>query len=401
MPAYEFTARDSKGRLVHGEVTAANPLEAHKQLRGQGLWITELREKVGQRVPLVRRPSPQALALFFRHLHSSLRAGLGLPEAVIAFADNQPNSPLAVVAREAGLRMSQGLSLYEAFKPQGFLFPPYVLPMIRAGEKSGRLDEVFRHLADHFDREHRFLQTIRSRTFYPRLLAIILVALIVTAQLVSPFLARLLNPRMDEFILGHYRWALAPGTIILVVMAALAIGWLVWTFVRDRPALTSFVETIRLSIPWFATLPRLLYASRFGRALAMLYAAGVEPGDSLRLAGQASGSLRIKDATDRLAPRLEKGESLLSVVRQIPLMPPMVLHIVSTAEKTGTVDEGLNRAAEYLESEAEVAMNAQGTVIGLGVLLFILILGAVYVVGFWARWYLGLFGAVEEFINPP
>ncbi len=401
MPVYQYTARNRQGQTVRGQLRANDPFEVQAHLRAQGLQVTALREKPERNVLFLRTLPPQAQALFFRHLQSSLKAGVGLPDALSSFADDQPNSPLGAAAREMAKDLSQGSSVHRAFQDHCDRFPSFALAMIRAGEQSGRLDEVFGYLAQHYDREHRFYQNIRARTFYPRILIGIMVVLILFALFISPLIARALNPQVGPFILEHHRRSLGPGALVAQLIAFLVIGITVWSLLRRIPHLGAFVETVRLSIPWFSNLHRLLYAARFGRTLAMLYSAGVEPGESLLLAGEASGSHQIMEATRRVAGRLQKGESLTSVVRDIPLLPPMVVHIVTSGEKTGTVDEALNRAAEYLESEAEVAVTAQGTVIGIGTLLLVLALGAVYIVSFWIRWYGGLIRAVDEFMNAP
>lgn len=396
MPTYEYEARDKLGHLHRGIVEASNPWQVQEQLRQQGLWVTSLREQKPPSVGMaLRTASPQTFAIFFRHLHACMRAGISLAEALTLFAQTEQRSPLRQVAEKAALRLAQGTSLSQALTETRFIFPPFVLPMVQTGEKSGKLDETFHLLKEHFEREHKFQQELRWRTFYPRLLAGIAIVMMLIITIAIPLTIQGLRPDLG-FYASHYQQAAGGGMTAALLLAALFFAWALWKFLAQQPFFASVTEIIRLSVPWFSSLPRLLFASRFARALAMMVSAGVETGQSLEMAGEASGSWQIKEAAKRLSPRLQRGENFSAVLTSIPLLPPIVVHMVATGERSGTLDEGLNKAAEFLESEADVAMRSQAIVTGIGIYLLVALIIGYFIISFWANYYGGMF---REFIG--
>ncbi len=401
MPTFLYEARDRKGQLHRGTIEATDPRHAYEQLRQQGLWVTRLKEQADSR-PLFTfvRVHPEQIAIFFRHLNGAMRAGMGLSEALEIFAQTERRSPLRSAAQQAANRVAQGMPLSKALRESGFPFPPFVVAMVEVGEKSGNLDNVFHLLAQHFERENEFRQELRRATMYPRFLFGLTVVLILAITFVMPgVMESLLRAKgeTEPFVAAHYAAATKKMLPIAVLIVLMFCGWALWRLAAMQPVFAPLVETIRLSIPWVGNLPRLLVAARFARALAMMVGAGMELSRSVELAADAAGSPQLQTAAQKHALRLQKGEPLSAVLMDLPLLHPMVVRIVATGEKTGTIDEGLTKAAEFLESEALTAVRAQA-VATYFVSFFLAALFILFAVArFWLHWYGGMMEAVDKF----
>lgn len=328
-----------------------------------------------------------------------MRAGISLADAMLTFAQTERLSPLRTVAEQVAPRLAHGVALSQALAETRYPFPPFVLPMIEVGERSGRLENTFQMLMNHFEQEHQFEQELRWRTFYPKLLSGCSVILLLLILFGTPLIVRIFFGA--GFVAGLHQYASGLGRPIVLLITGIFIAWSLWRFLGRLPSLAPAFEVIRISIPWFSALPRNLFAARFARSLAMMVGSGIEPSRSLELAAEASGSFLIRQAARRHAFRLQKGEKFSAVLADLPLIPPMVVHMVTVGETSGTVDEGLTKAAEFLESEAQVSMRTQGVVAGIGLWAIVAILIIIFVISFWARWYGGMFQAVEEFMNAP
>jgi type II secretory pathway component PulF len=274
--------------------------------------------------------------------------------------------------------------------------------MVEVGEKSGNLDDVFQLLAQHFERENEFRQELRRATMYPRFLFAFAIVLILIVAFVMPVvMEKLLRAKgeTEPFVAAHYGAATQKMLPIATLIALGFLGWAVWRFLTRQPIFVPLMETIRLSLPWVGNLPRLLAASRFARALAMMVGAGMELSRSVELAADAAGSPQLQTAARQHAPRLQKGEPLSAVLMDLPLLHPMVVRIVATGEKTGTIDEGLTKAAEFLESEALTAIRAQA--VAAYFVCFFLAAIAIFlaVARFWLHWYGGMVEAVDKFMG--
>ncbi|MCX7968402.1 MAG: type II secretion system F family protein [Armatimonadetes bacterium] len=361
MPVYEWQGRDLAGQPQRGTIYAETPAEAQERLRERGIQPTLLR-------PVQRRAKvswwartvglrPSVLAQFFHNLHQSVRAGVPLRDALETIA-NSP-TPLAQVARHAEKRVNSGVPLSQALAETGVAFPPYVIPLIQAGEQSGKLDETLGYLADHFQKEHWVWLVTWGALMgcagcylgcLTPLLLLIIFALPKIMQMVS---------RDPQWSLQLYEQMFGPTRYLLWgIVVFIALYLLNWFFTRN-PKLAIWWDGIKMRMPLIGMPQRRYAVARFGRVLAMLYSAGIPPAESMILAGQASGSLIIARAARQQAARLKQGTKFSNAIAAIPFISPTVVQAVAVGERAGNLDEGLRRAAEMLEQEARAFQTAK------------------------------------------
>ncbi|MCS7187299.1 MAG: type II secretion system F family protein, partial [Armatimonadota bacterium] len=300
---------------------------------------------------------PSVLAQFFHNLYQSVRAGVPLRDALETIA-NSP-TPLAQVARHAEKRVNSGVPLSQALAETGVAFPPYVIPLIQAGEQSGKLDETLGYLADHFQKEHWVWLVTWGALMgcagcylgcLTPLLLLIIFALPKIMQMVS---------RDPQWSLQLYEQMFGPTRYLLWgIVVFIALYLLNWFFTRN-PKLALWWDGIKMRMPLIGMPQRRYAVARFGRVLAMLYSAGIPPAESMILAGQASGSLIIARAARQQAARLKQGTKFSNAIAAIPFISPTVVQAVAVGERAGNLDEGLRRAAEMLEQEARAFQTAK------------------------------------------
>lgn len=360
MPVYEYEARDREGQLRRGTVSAQDPTEAVRRLREQDLFVVRIREQIPQVPKLLFRTSPKHLAVFFRHLYNTYRSGIPISESLRLFAETE-RSPLRSVARSAAGRVTEGVPLSQALRESGYEFPLFVLPLLESGEKGGRLEQVFRHLAEHFEQEAEFEQELARGTIFAKAYmgCAILMMLFVLG------IASSLGQRSP--ILISIRQALA----ILAVLIGL---WLLWRILSIMRGTAKYIETLLMHLPIISVPFRKVMAARFARTLALLYASGIPPDTSLELAAHASGSPFVIASAEKLKLRLQRGEKLSQIIGQIPFIPPLVIQMLATGEKSGNLDESLNKAAEFLESEARTGMKALPILAGFAIYGFMILM---------------------------
>lgn len=384
MPVYEWQGRDLSGQPQRGTIYAETPTEAQERLRERGIQPTLLRP-VQQRAKVswwARTVGlrPSVLAQFFHNLYQSVRAGVPLRDALETIA-NTP-TPLSPVAKHAAKRIAVGVPLSQAFAETGVAFPPYVVPLIQAGEQSGKLDEVLGYLADHFQREHGvWLVTwgalMGCAGCYLGCLTPILLLIIFALPRIMQAVSR--DP---QWSLQLYEQMFGPTKYLLWgVFAFLAFYLLNW-FLNRNPKLALWWDGIKMKLPLIG-LPQRRYAvARFGRVLAILYSAGIPPAESFILAGQASGSLTIAKVARQQAAMLKQGAKFSTAIAAIPFIPPTVVQAVTVGERAGNLDEGLRRASEMLEQEARAFQTAKP--FALTLIYYALIALAIAFLAMWA-----------------
>ncbi|MCX7643547.1 MAG: type II secretion system F family protein [Armatimonadetes bacterium] len=360
MPVYEYEARDKTGHVRRGILVASDTADATKRLREQELFPVRLKEQKPQSPFAFFRVSAKPLAVFFRHLYSTYRSGIPLNESLSLFAETE-RSPLKSVAAHAARRTSEGVSLSQALRETGYDFPLFVLPLLESGERSGRLEQVFGHLAEHFEREAEFEQDLKRGTIFAKAYmgCTILAMLFVLGIAFSLGLG---FPAIDTIKGG------------LKILAALIGLWLIWRILSATKGTAKYTELVLTHLPVISIPFQKLMAARFARTMALLYASGLPPDLSLELAAQSTGSPLIINAADKLKVQLQRGEKFSSVIRQIPFMPPLVVQMLATGEKSGNLDESMTKAAEFLENEAKTGFKTLPIVAGFALYGFMLLL---------------------------
>jgi type IV pilus assembly protein PilC len=243
--------------------------------------------------------------------------------------------------------------------------------MIQAGEHGGLLVEVVRRLAEHIQREYELRLEIKRRTLYPKILlgAFFIIPNIPTLVLqgVGPFLAALWN------------------TVAMVVMIAVPV-YLAGRYLLTTQAGRNAYDHIKLAIPPVGGLVRKLVIARFSRTLAALYGAGVPINTATALAGDTSGNYVLEQATVRVIPAIERGMPVSGALAATHFFPPMFLGMIQTGETSGSLDEILNKAAEFYEEEAKHAIIQLTVILGVVLLLIMAVLIAIRILSFYLNY---------------
>ena len=392
MPVYEWQGRDLSGQPRRGTIYAETVSEAQSRLREQGIQPTLLRP-VRQRAKIswwlktfgVR---PSVFAQFFHNLYQSVRAGVSLVDALETIA--KMPTPLAPVANYASKRVAAGVPLSQVLAETGVAFPTHVIPMIQAGERTGQLDKVLGLLADHFQQEHRtwlFTWGAMMGCFGCYLGCLTPILLFVIFVLPKIMVALSPDPKWAQWfyerMFGPFRY------LLWGIVAFLGIYLLNW-FLTRNPKVALWWDRVKMRLPLIG-LPQRRYAvARFVKVLAMLYSAGIPPTESLILAGQASGSLTMARTARQQATQLKQGAKFSTAVASIPFVPPTVVQAIVVGERTGNLDEGLQRVAEALEQEALTVQTAKPFVLTIIYYTLIALVLAFLIVGallFFASFY--------------
>lgn len=360
MPVYEYEARDKTGQLRRGVVVAIDPADATKRLRDQELIAVKLKEQktISTFVPF--RVPPKPLAVFFRHLYNTYRSGIPLDESLELFAKTE-RSPLKSVAAYTARRISEGVPLSQALRETGYDFPLFVLPLLETGERSGRLEQILAHLAEHFEREAEFEQDFKRGTIFAKAY----MGCAILAMLFILCIASSLGAG------SHIVDTVKSGLKILAVLIGL---WLIWKILSMTKWTARYIDLVLMHLPIVSIPFQKLMAARFARTMALLYASGLPPDVSLELAAQSTGNYFIINASEKLKLQLQRGEKFTQVISQIPFMPPLVAQMLATGEKSGNLDESMTKAAEFLESEAKTGLKALPIVAGFALYGFMILL---------------------------
>jgi type IV pilus assembly protein PilC len=391
MPTFTYTAKDRTGANASGTIEAETNSVAVSLLREQGLWVTDIKAGAVRQVPASGPPverstaksmfspvSLKDLSIFYRQLYTLLNAGSGLYNALEMLSNTSqcPNQALRKVVAQISQEVMAGRSLSQSMARYPWLFDKLQLRMIEAGEHGGLLVQIFERLSDYLQSQYELQLEIKRRTLYPKLL----------------LLAFFFIPTVPTiFIAGTGAWLKELLGIVITFGLPILVLWIGIKFVLTTRGGRDGFDRVKLAIPVVGNLVRKLTVARFARTLAALYGAGVAINTATSLAGETCGNYVLETATQRVVPAIERGMPASEALATTRFFPQMFIGMVQTGETTGSLDEILNKAAEFYEEEAKHAIIQLTVILGVALLLIMAILIAIKIIGFYTGYFNNVF----------
>ncbi|NCA68410.1 MAG: type II secretion system F family protein, partial [Clostridia bacterium] len=299
MQKYSYVALTPDGKTIKGTMIAQSDEEI-KQLVTKGgnycLSFTKVKDdSKGQKaLPL------KLVVNFCRQLGSILKAGLPLSSALEMLYGKTDKGPLKTAIGNIYEIVQKGNSLSDALIKQGKSFPNIMLNMVKAGEMSGDLDDSLNKLADHFEKDVKLRNQVKSAMRYPKILGIITLAVVIL--LVTTILPKMVGsmdadklPATTKFLLGISDFIMTKWPILLIVVIMLYVGL---PMIFNIPSVRFNVDKFKLKAPKVGKMMRMIYTARFARSLATLYDGGIQLIEAMNMATAIVGNEYVSKQMD-------------------------------------------------------------------------------------------------------
>ncbi len=358
MPQYRYTARDERGNAVSGTLMAASPEALADALKRMGYLVTRSRE-LGEGATLegalqrLRRVGYDDLVLFNVQLSKLVQVGIPLVTALNTLGQQTEQARLRAVIGDVARNTEGGASFSEALGRHPAVFSPLFISMVRAGEVSGKLDEILRRLAIFTKRQAELRQHLRTALTYPALLMVVGLGAIAFLLLgiIPKFMAIFMEagvplplPTWLLFIASHV--LRRHGLWLLGALAGLGFAFQAY---RRTPSGRRRLDVALLRAPMLGELARKAAISRLARTLETLLESGVPVLESLAIAAETCGNAIIADTCRTAETSVRQGGSIAEPLRISGEFPPMVVQMLSVGESSGTLDHMLGEIAEHYD----------------------------------------------------
>ena len=357
MQKYSYVALTPEGKTIRGTMVAQSDEEIKQLVTKNGnycLSYTRLKdESKGQKA----LPTKEVVN-FCSQLGSILKAGVPLATGLDMLYSKTDKGPLKKVIGNVYEMVQKGSSLSEALVKQGKTFPPMMINMVKAGEMSGDLDGALNKLADHFEKDLKLRNQIKSAMRYPKTLALITVAVVIL--LVSVVLPRMTSgmeniPALTKFLLDMSEWIKVNWPYLLIAIVVL---YFVVPMIKNIPQVRYGIDKLKCRFPRIGKLMRMIYTARFARNLATLYEGGIQLVDAITMATQIVGNKYIEKCMEDALVRVKKGESMSKAIGSVDVFDPLLTSMLYVGEESGVLSEVLTRVADYFDEESNNATKA-------------------------------------------
>ena len=407
MPRFAYTGR-SAGGPISGELDGADAGAVATLLQARG--VTPLRiqasagaapaasaaptQRGGKRgesgaIDLSRlwqpRVQPADVMMFSRQLHTLLRAGVPILRALAGLQESAVNLKFKQVLADVRHSLEAGIELSMCFAQQGTVFDNFYVAMVRVGEMTGRLDEVFMRLFKHLEFEQFMRQQVKAALRYPSfVIAAMVVAIGVINVLVVPAFASVFKsfnaelPLATQLLMASSRFTLNFGW--LVALAAVA-GWLALRQWIATPAGRLGWDHFRLRVPLAGRIVQKATLSRFARSFALALKSGVPIEQALTVVSQTVDNAYISRKVEAMREAVERGDTILRSAVASGVFTPVVLQMIAVGEETGAIDELMEEIAELYTNEVQYELKTLSQqiepilILFLGAMVLVLALG--------------------------
>jgi len=366
MPAFQYTALNEKGRQQRGVLEADTLRQIRKQLRDLGLMAVNV-EAVSSKEKSIQgntgfklnhKISVAELALVTRQLATLIQAGLPLDEALSAVAQQCDKARLKSVVLAIRGGVMEGKTLADSFADYPHIFDSLYRSMVAAGETSGSLGEVLIRLADYTEKRHAIRQKTQIALLYPTILSFVAIAVVagllafVVPNVVAQFAtagqtlptATLILIAMSDFVRNF--WLIA---LIIIIAITVILKWAL-----NKDGFKYVFDKQLLALPAIGKVILGVNTARFSRTLSILTSSGVPLLDALMISGRVLNNDCLRAAVADAANHVKEGSSLNRALAETGYFPPMMLHMIANGEKSGELDDMLERIADNQDREFEM-----------------------------------------------
>lgn len=364
MAAFKFEAMDSTGKIAKGIVEGDSMRLARGRLRDMQLMplkVELLAEELEASTSWARFTQPKLtsseVCLITRQISTLLTAGLTVDQVMGAVIEQSENAYAKEVMQGIRAEVLAGNTLSRAFAKYPKIFPDIYRAIVYAGEASGELDKVMLRLAEYTESRNMLKQKMIVAFIYPALVTV--VALLVISGLLIYVVPQVVN----AFEQSHQRLPWLTLALIALsdflrvawpylLMLLFSTVWAVRTLLK-REAIRFRWHQKCLKLPLIGALIRGLNTARLASTLAILVGSGVPIVTSLKAAAQIISNLPMQQAVNQAINMVRDGMPLSRALKTGQLFPPILIHLIASAEATGRLDQMLESAAAQQAREME------------------------------------------------
>lgn len=394
MPSFSYKGRNSGGQLVEGVAEGANSGAVADILLGQGLIPVEIRESkapaakasAGGGISLFKpRVSHVDILLFSRQLHTLLKAGVPIMRALGGLQEAAINPAMKNVIQDVRESLEGGRELSAGLARHPRVFTPFYLSMVKVGEMTGLLEEIFMRLFEHLEFERYMREQVKSALRYPSFVVIAMVAAIVVINIfVIPAFAKVFAgfgtelPLMTRVLLGFSDFMLNYWPHMLAAVGGCVFAFRSWVATAKG---RHDWEGIALRIPIAGKILHKAALARFARSFALGMRSGVPVMQALSNSAQTVDNTYIARRIENMRDGVERGESILRSALAVGIFTPVVLQMIAVGEESGAIDDMMDEIGQMYQQEVEYELKTLGQqiepilIVSLGILVLILALG--------------------------
>jgi MSHA biogenesis protein MshG len=403
MAIYSWRGRNARGELVQGQIEAMTENAVADQLLAVGVSPVDIAalEETGAvstenwwRVLNRKSISIEDVLIFSRQMYTLNKAGIPILRAFAGLEASADKPAMVDVLKDVRASLDQGRDMATSMARHPKVFGSFYVAMVRVGEMTGRLTEVFLRLAEHLEFERDVRERIKQAMRYPSFVVIaMLIAIVIINLFVLPVFAKVFAgfnaqlPLITRGLLGFSSWMITWWPVLLAAAAAAVV--MVRAYLKTPEGRYNW-DRRKLRLPIVGPIILKATLARFARSFALSSQSGVPLVQALTVVAQTVDNAFIGSRIEQMRDGIERGESISRCAAATGVFTPIVLQMIQVGEETGELDSLLFEIAEMYERDTDYAIKGLSVAIEPLLLAFIAVLVLLLALGvFLPLWNLG------------
>lgn len=366
MSKFKYKAMSNDGKRIEGTYDADSKEQVLDMISANGyspLKIEELSVKnTSISFKIHKKVKIKDLSIFCRQFYTMLDAGVPMTNCLHILSTQLENEILKKAIMDIEDKVNTGATLSSAMKYHEEVFPELLVSLVEAGETSGNLDSIMLRMSTHYEKQYKMNNKIRNAMIYPIILSIVaVVVLIVIMTFVLPTFTGIFEqsgtalPWSTRFLIGMSSAFRNHFIMIAIAIAGIVIAVKYFNKTEQGRVFTS---SLKLKLPILKKLNQKIVVSRFTRTLSTLLSSGITLAQALPIVSSSLGNRIAQTAIDGVREKVIVGKTLNSSIKEAEIFPDMLSSMVKIGEESGSLDDILNKTADFYDEEVETQLQA-------------------------------------------
>lgn len=360
---YKYKSISNDGRESEGLYVGDNEAGLIAMLKNKNELVVSIERDIQSEAQIElfkKKVKKKDLALFCRQFYTMISAGLGIVPCLEILVAQTANKSFKNAIADTYEEVQKGSTLSESMTLHKNVFPTILISMVEAGEVSGNLDTIMLRMAEHFEKENKTENKVKSAMVYPAVLAVVSVAVVVFMLVfIMPTFIGMFEgsgtelPGPTQFLINLSNSMQTHWYIYMSAVIAIVFG--ISMYMKTEEGIM-FFDSLKLRLPVVKTTSTMLVTSRFTRTLSTLLSSGIPLIQAMEVVAKVVNNSIIEERLLSGIESIRKGVSLSRTVKDVGIFPPMVDSMIRIGEESGSLDDMLYKTADFYDEEAEASI---------------------------------------------
>lgn len=368
---FKYKAVTSTGEQKTGTIEAFSVDVAINQLQKSGLILTQINSEEEKKVKIqllsfFNRVSNKDVVILSRQIATLFQAQVSALRIFRLLGEQAENPTLKKYLVNISDDIQGGSSISNAIEKYPSTFSNFYVNMVRSGEESGKLDEIFNYLADYMDRTYEVTSKARNALIYPAFIILTFVGVMVLMfTVIIPKIALMIVdsgqpvPFYTQIVLWISNFLV--NNIILISIATIIGGYLLWRYSRTESG-AIYIDQLKLEVPYIGSLYQKLYLSRISDNLNTMIISGIPILKALEITSSVVDNKIYHAILSEALKRVREGTPLSQAFSEHKEIPALLTQMIKVGEETGELGNILKSLSKFYQREVTGAVD---TLVGL------------------------------------